>query len=953
MAALDGSGPNLRLPAPRDPGRAPTDRGGPRRFISSGGESGDSRSRAHWRARKRVIERVIRRMPRTLPRRDARDRTSTGSENCQRFRQTDRFVTSLSALPRGFAKGGTTEVAMVGDQPQGPGGASPATAALIEVVPQAAKQVGSVVRARRGLRSDTALVLAVHNGQAEVVWPSGQKELLSLGRIKETVTHHSGDTRSTAGRLLGYLGSKSTEHHRTEAAAATVRRRVDELTQVRAQALGLLLDRRPLSLSLADCLALPIEPWRVRYEFLAQATSPDEGMRDLARAIVSDGSAPSGVRTVVALKFSIPVTEVGPDVELVLAPHPPPARQRALAMAAVSLGQALVEAGVRSASKLTLAVDDPLQLSTSVESAALLAALERSLPPGTRLAVGSMTPLSVVDDLIDRDVPIEVDATSLGGGPDGQASLAAYVAARTDPVRLTSDEVVALGFGSEAVRRYLAGDVAVELALPTTVAAGVKALRSAISGQVSPVASSDPLVRELCAVTGSNGKLAPSEKLLMDRSVWAALIDADVAGSAGTGPLGEEFAGVSALTRASKALFEWRWTEARSIARDGLREARCEEVRDELLNIMACALWLQGEPESALAALDNALEGAYTDALLINASVIATELEHDSAIERLVKLAREAPSAHQRAVAAERALILWINDDERIWEDGEDEDSLPAEIRDALRPLITESLPDDRYLRILRVLATRDDEWLAAQPDSAFGPNAGRAAARIFKARAAGIDDFVKALAAELKSASSEEWVASERDSVVDAAIEVLFERNDELAAAFFGLTVIDADLPMAADQRIALKCLTVASIAANLDPKESEPNERFINFVEESKAELSGLDEDDRARLSGLTTLSAERLTGSYFSSRAHDFDSAIDGYNAIMDTVRTIPARNINKQALREAFAPIGRFCHETWHLFNRLRPLIEDKELIEAVHAMMKQASDIGNRIAEMTR
>lgn len=302
-------------------------------------------------------------------------------------------------------------------------------------------------------------------------------------------------------------------------------------------------------------------------------------------------------------------------------------------------------------------------------------------------------------------------------------------------------------------------------------------------------------------------------------------------------------------------------------------------------------------------------------------------------------------------MAAERALILWINDDARIWE--QDDETLPVEIRDALRPIIREDLPEDRYLRILKVLANHDDDWLASQPDSAFGARANSASTRIFKARAAGLDDFAEALTAELKRGNQDDWVVRERDSVVEAAIEVLFERNDELSAALFGLTLIDARLPMPTEQRVPLKCLTVASIAANVDPKESEPQERFIDFVVESHADLASLDHDDRERLGGLVTIAAERLAAAYFGFRYNEFDEVIDGYNAMMAGIGSIPSGRLNHQAVREAFGPISRFCSETWNILHRLRPYLEDEKLTEAVAAMMSQASDMGHRIAAVTR
>lgn len=809
-------------------------------------------------------------------------------------------------------------------------------------------QIGAVIRTRRGLRSDSAIVIDARGGHAEVVWPSGEVATVRWSRLKESLTVPDAEVRSLPGRLMRLLSSKDVEKYLTDQARRAIHGRLEELTQQHGHAVGLLLDRGALSLSIEDCMALTLEPWRIRYEFLAGGPVTAE----LVDGIVGDRTAPLGVRTIVALAHANDTARVCPEAALVFGSPGSGATGSELAAAASVIGEALRAAGIPAANLLKTAAAAPSQLAVGFDAAALLSALDGRARLGTRLRVSNETPASVIDDLIDRGMAIELGEGPLDApwGPN-DTDLARYLRARLDPQALTAEDVLDLQFGDEAVRRYLAGDESVRAAIPSSTVDDVDMLRSVVSGVESSSLASDPLIQELSSLLSSPKRVAPSELLLSDQSVWQVLIDAGVGGGPGGGPLAQRFAGVSSLSRSVHALYEWRWDDARSIAKNGLRITKREDVRDELLNVMACALWLQGETEAALAALDTALGGEYTDALLLNASVVASELDHHTARDRLVRIAREAPSAHQRAMAAERALILWVNDDARIWE--EDDETLPVEIRDSLRALIRESLPEDRHRRIVKVLASHDDDWLASQPDSAFGAHANSPSTRIFKARAAGLDDFAKALAAELKRGDPPEWVVRERDSVVDAAIEVLFERNDELSAAIFGLTLIDAGLPMPTEQRVPLKCLTVASIAANVNPKESEPKERFIDFIIESHAELASVDAEDQERLASLVTIAAERLAAAYFGFRYNEFDEAIDAYNAMMAKIRTIPSRNLNRQVVRDAFGPISGFCSDTWDIFHRLRPYLEDEKLTEAVTAMMSQASDMSHRIAAVTR
>ena len=804
--------------------------------------------------------------------------------------------------------------------------------------------VGTVVRFRRIVRSDIGIVLGIRErGHAEIVTARGKVSLVPLARVKDTRSIPHPEVRSTIGRLRHVLDEQDNPPP-SEAQAAVVRARINDLMTKREQAIPLLLDRRHLSLSTADCLALPIEPWRVRYELLRDG--PREGTDGLADSLIADPEAPLAIRALVALKHSRHLSEVGPEAELLFAGDAQVVNLNELTTSAVRMAEAFATLSIPGHRGLALAATTPEALADSHQSALVLATLSGKPLDGRALEVDRATPTSLVDDLIDAGVPVSVVADESGHPLD--PALHRYVVARTDPERLLSTDVVSLRFEYEAQRRYLTGDTTVAPALPAETAASLIAYRMAILGGDRTATIDHPTLRELRDVILSHGQIPPSEPLLSDRSVWRELIDAGVPGDSQTGPLGEEYVGVSALSRASSCLYEWRMDEARTIAREGLRRARREDIRDELLNVVACSLWLSGEPEPALAALDNALDGAYTDSLLINASVVAAELEHDSAIARFVKLASEAPSAQQRAIAAERALVLWDNDAARLW--GNDANgALPKEIRHALRPLIKETLPEERYLRVIRVLANRDEHWLAKQEDAAFGSNVDSPAARIFRARATGVQEYVKALGSELQGDSTPEWVPRERDSVVEAAINALFQNVDHLPAAMFGLLLIDGGLPMPARQRVSLKCLTVISVVANVPEGSGEPQFRFIDLIDEAIQELPSLDGLEQAGLRAFVTTAAESLTRSYLAARSRQLNEATIASELIINMSRAIPRQNLNRAALREHLKFAREFCKDTISLFDRLQPMINDAQLKEAIAStrqkIHKLRQDIG--------
>ena len=813
------------------------------------------------------------------------------------------------------------------------------------------RAIGGIFRVRHGFRSEPFIVVGQTATHYKGIWPSGETELRPHARLGDALVPVPASVRSYAGRLWNLVRVPRAPHHLTDASAREVRKLLDGMLRdpKYRHAVGVLLDRHGLSLTEAGCLGLPLEPWRVRYELL-QDYAAGTKRSELAAQVVADDDAPRGVRLRVALAEGLDLAPLGPGVATLFNGAPVTVRAAQMTdVRVIELAGALEAAGSPEAARLRVAVSNPSWFAASSHQAAALAVLSgRQLPPEQKVWVDGM-PTSVVDDLIDADAPVQVSeaagATEAEGMPG--VALAAYITGRSRPGDLTTDEVVHLKFANEAYRRYLAGDDAVAAALPALRLADAKVARALKRGEDPSEEPQDPILAELLQLVRSGGELLASEALLADPSTWAALVAKGVDG--GDGPGREQFADLAALHHARTALFEWDWGRAQSIAHERLRGAKREAIRDELLNIVACAAWLQGKPEPALAALDRALEGDYTDALLTNAAVVATELEHESAIDRFVKIAREAPGPHQRAMAAERALLLWVNDEARIWDD--DDEGIPDEILGALRPLIGEPIPDERYLRIMKTLAGHDDNWLAAQPNGAFGPHANSAVVRIFKARANGIDDFAAALATELKTGRAERWVEEERDAVVSAAINILAEQNDEMSAAFFGMTLLKAGIPLEPTQQIPLVCFTVLSITQNIDTDEGEPKDEFIDWVFGAKHALSRLDSEQRTTFDPVVTMAGEALARSYAMARAPQISQAIEVFNTINSQLRTMFSWQINHEAVQQVMAPIFELCVDTRRVLNKVRPLVKDREVLRFVDDLMGTATQLGDKAVKI--
>ena len=242
-------------------------------------------------------------------------------------------------------------------------------------------------------------------------------------------------------------------------------------------------------------------------------------------------------------------------------------------------------------------------------------------------------PLSLTDDLIDarrltatasRYMPQTARARITATGP--WVARRDYLLARLDPERLDDEAVVSLGFVEEAERRFLeSGNATLKQGVAKSRRERFDLMRSL--REMKPL---DPETEERIRLEDDEGTLLAqvssllrtgdaaglSPKLLRDGSI-AELI-ATAVDAVDVGNLPERLGSTVALRRATDRLYQWDWEGAAEQARLGLRRASRESVRDEFLNLLACALWEQGRRAEAAAALEKAIQGQNNPALLAN-----------------------------------------------------------------------------------------------------------------------------------------------------------------------------------------------------------------------------------------------------------------------------------------------------------------------------------------------
>ena len=433
---------------------------------------------------------------------------------------------------------------------------------------------------------------------------------------------------------------------------------------------------------------------------------------------------------------------------------------------------------------------------------------------------------ALLDDLVDAGALGEVDLVEQqsGSGRD-------LVLARLAPIRLDDDQLKDVGHHAELARRYmLRGDRSGLLTLPETPdVAHYLALLVFKSDGVLDGDRLRPGVREhllmpervLAAVKAGETRVLPPQ-LVEDPTVWS--LFADVARS------GALRAGADESAR-SRLLEQWIdlqrllglvWEgELAQAADDGVRLAERstdERTQDEALNLAAFALDQLGRSDEAVRLLEQALEGSYTQHLLINTSIAASHADPAMASTLFARIVREAPNPELRLAALRRALEVWSQTDLKF----------PAALETPLRSVLAQDLTLDDLAFYGGVAVVNTPEILVSTSSRTGEPND---LLRLLKARARfqcqetyGSDDLARDFVAVFRSVGRPEWFDDQWNSLVRLVRNsVLVDLGEAIGSAQFIDAVIEtAPELFTLEDRLVLAALAGGHLAAALDADDS-----------------------------------------------------------------------------------------------------------------------------------
>jgi hypothetical protein len=609
------------------------------------------------------------------------------------------------------------------------------------------------------------------------------------------------------------------------------------------------------------------------------------------------------------------------------------------------------------------AVPDVLQFVPS--NVRVLLAREHPRTDVLRVQDVDVMPHALIDDLVESGA---LDgALAVAGSHDPDRNL--YTRARFAPDRLTDQEVRRLQHTDERVRRaFRYGEVASVDDLPDTpTLRHYRALEAVRRKRTADVVIEDihadgrPAVEDLLRLAAAKvDGVAPSERLtetmLTDPTVWPVLIE--IAGPTALQPTPElqrRFAAFTewlALHQARQHLFVGEWQAAVNAADHCLSLAHAEPVRDEALNLKACGLHYLGRDDQAVAALEEAIQGAYSESLLANIGLVAAGLRPEVAARHLGVLIAEAPTTQMRVAAARRAINIWSTSDTASWRNS-DESPLPDAFQDALRELVVADLQLDDFREFASLLAVHDSDWLGDEGHIAASPHRGTLEARFYVARAGNLIRMVEEMGGAIAAGSPPQWVLYERDSLRSAALDILFDNLDAPDSTFgsVALAMADNNVLVETEDNVLFSALGVAGLAYHLSERHAEVADHIVARVHQLRKGWQGLDAGPKSTIAPVVEVATRRVAINRMNARDREMSEAIDLFNGALSMGKYA---EYGSPAYREAIRSIGVALEVARAARRDLiswPPIVEHEGVLEGLNQTLEQTRELERRCLDI--
>jgi hypothetical protein len=553
--------------------------------------------------------------------------------------------------------------------------------------------------------------------------------------------------------------------------------------------------------------------------------------------------------------------------------------------------------------------------------------------------VGQLGPLamSIFDDLIDGGW------LTAAADIESNASQTQYLLARLRPHELDDAGCAGVGHHTELARRFCRRrDESSLQALPASPGvAHYQALLDVVSGRKPDATRLRPECLELLEL--ANRSLAALKDkatstlpapIINDPTLWPMF--SEHARSGRLSPDGDERANAPAfaqwcdLQRLVGLLWDERWVDAVALGEKLTAGLDTERQEDEALSLTAYAMSRLGRGDEAMGLLERAMAGSYTEALLVNLSLVASFAKPDVAAAQFARIVNEAPNRELQIAALRRAV--------EVWERTPDMPTFPPDLVGPMKVVLSGDCSVDDFARFGSLAAAVAPEVVLAVSD----PGGERAPLhRLYRARArlAKEDNFgLKELASEFiavyRQVGRPTWFNEEWERLMSFLRDSVFVAFGEAGGSALMIDTVAVDAPelLSQHERFVLVPQAGAHLAAVFATTDDTlSRDAMVKFfyrpIEEFLAERSNFDP---------TTVDfvAENFHLTLFIAAMHYLetmrDSLANPYNSLVERLRyDSQNRYAIVNQMRAVLDDGSRHQEEIDRALDRLRRLAVDTE------------------------
>jgi hypothetical protein len=461
---------------------------------------------------------------------------------------------------------------------------------------------------------------------------------------------------------------------------------------------------------------------------------------------------------------------------------------------------------------------------------------------------------AIIDDLIDAGA-LTADLVL----DDVETPLRPYVLARLRPGDLDDDELIAQGHYTELARRYCRRHERGRLdALPASPGvAHYQALLDVVEGKLPDPDRLRPesielleLVARTSAALKDKATTSLPRPVVDDPTLWATFSEharsGQLAPDADTRAAAPLLGHWYDLQRLVGLLWQERWVDAVTLGEKLVASLDRERQEDEVLSLTAYALLRLGRGDEAIAMLERAMAGSYTEALLVNLSIAASGAKPEIAAAHFARIVNEAPTHDLQIAALRRAVEVWNQMDHAP--------TFPPELLDPLRVVLSGECSVEDYATLSALAASVAPKVVLklSNPGGERAPiyRLQRARARFQEERAFGLKELTLEFIAVHEEVGRPPWFNAEWTDFVSWLRQSVFVKFGEAmgSAVVIDTVVLNAFDLFTQHERFVLLPQAGAHLAVGFvetdDVLSDQAMRKFFYLpIEEFLAERSNLD--------------------------------------------------------------------------------------------------------------